>query len=159
MRIKTELSERPPEFTVAREGQKAVIIFYTDVQEVQREGGETAFEAVSWTLETSWQDDIATRIGENLASWVAKAQADAFKEAAAEVRAKRDNLLAASDSLMALDRLGLTVPTGTTFTAWLSFFKKLGEALLSAVPVYRQALRDIPEQSGFPFEIDWPEEP
>ena len=24
---------------------------------------------------------------------------------------------------------------------------------------YRQALRDIPEQTGFPEEIDWPQEP
>ena len=25
--------------------------------------------------------------------------------------------------------------------------------------VYRQALRDVPEQAGFPFDIDWPEMP
>ena len=42
MRIKTELSERPPVFTVNREGDRAVIIFYTDIKEIQREDGETA---------------------------------------------------------------------------------------------------------------------
>ena len=26
-------------------------------------------------------------------------------------------------------------------------------------PTYRQSLRDIPEQSGFPNDITWPEEP
>lgn len=132
---------------------------YTDVQEEQREDGESAWKAVSWTLETSWQDDIVARIGADVATWLTLAQNEATKIAAAEVRALRDKLLAASDSMMALDRLGLTVPTGTTFTAWLSFFKKLGEALLSDVPVYRQALRDIPNQPGFPFEINWPEKP
>ncbi len=28
-----------------------------------------------------------------------------------------------------------------------------------AMTTYRQALRDIPEQGGFPNEIDWPTEP
>lgn len=126
---------------------------------MQREDGESSWEAVSWTLETSWQDDIAARIGADVEAWLTLAQNAATQIAAAEARAKRDELLAASDAMMALDRLGLTVPSGTTFTAWLSFFKKLGEALLSAVPVYRQALRDIPEQQGFPFDIEWPEKP
>lgn len=158
MRIKTELSERPQEFTVNREGNRAVIIFYTDVQEVQREEG-SSWEAVSWTMETPWQDDIAARIGANLASWLAKAQADAYREAAAEVRAKRDDLLAATDYEKCIDRLGLTVPTGTTFASWKPFLETLGEAVSDAVSTYRQALRDIPEQPGFPFEIEWPEEP
>lgn len=30
---------------------------------------------------------------------------------------------------------------------------------LEAVKVYRQALRDIPEQSGFPKNVQWPVEP
>ena len=35
----------------------------------------------------------------------------------------------------------------------------LSPALKEAYAVYRQALRDVPEQSGFPDAIDWPEEP
>lgn len=30
---------------------------------------------------------------------------------------------------------------------------------LEAVKAYRQALRDIPEQSGFPRNVQWPEKP
>ena len=30
---------------------------------------------------------------------------------------------------------------------------------VAAVKEYRQALRDIPEQAGFPFDVVWPEEP
>lgn len=34
------------------------------------------------------------------------------------------------------------------------------EALeLEAVKTYRQALRDVPEQAGFPSKIEWPEKP
>lgn len=27
------------------------------------------------------------------------------------------------------------------------------------VIAYRQALRDVPQQAGFPYEIEWPEKP
>lgn len=153
------MSERPPEFTVSREGLKAVIIFYTDVVEVQRDEGETAFEAVSWTLEVPWTDNLEERILAGKAAWLALAQAEAFKVAAAEVRAKRDELLSLSDASMALDRLGLDVPSGSTFTAWLSFLKGIGNVLTGAIAIYRKALRDIPEQPGFPYDVDWPVKP
>ena len=159
MRIKTELSERPPVFTVNQEGDRAVIIFYTDIKEIQREDGETAWEAVSWTLESSWTDNIMERITENQAAWLAEAQAEAYEEAAAKVRSLRDKLLADSDAMMAIDRLGLEVPSGSNFTAWLSFLRGIGDALTGAIKNYRQALRDLPEQPGFPFDIEWPDKP
>lgn len=159
MRIKTELSERPPEFTVSREGQTAVITFYTDVQEKQHEDTESVFEAVSWTIVRSWSEGLQERIQAHLEIWRNMAQSECFAAAAAEARARRDQLLADSDSLMALDRIGLSVPSGTTFTAWLSFLKKLGDVLIGDVAVYRQALRDLPEQVGFPYEINWPNKP
>lgn len=163
MRIKTELSERPPEFTVSREGQKAVIIFYTDVVEKQREGEDgqavSYWEAMSWTMEVPWLESLEARINADFDSWLALAQQEAVELAAVAARAMRDELLKDSDALMALDRLGLTVPTGTTFTSWLSFLRGIGEALTGAVKNYRQALRDVPEQEGFPFDIVWPEKP
>ena len=60
---------------------------------------------------------------------------------------------------MALDRLGLDVPSGTTFTAWLSFLRTFGEALTGDWARYRKALRDLPQQEGFPFNIEWPVPP
>ncbi len=159
MRIVTELSERPPAFTVSREGNKAVIVFYTDVQEKQRDEGATAFEAVSWTMEVPWTDSLEARISGATEAWFGLAQSEAFAEAAAEVRAKRDELLSLSDASMALDRLGLVVPSGSTFSSWLSFLKGLGDVLSNRIAVYRQALRDIPQQEGFPYNVVWPEKP
>ena len=54
---------------------------------------------------------------------------------AVEVRAKRDELLASSDSMALADRIT---------DAWRT---------------YRQALRDVPAQSGFPTNVTWPTEP
>ena len=62
------------------------------------------------------------------------------EQPAKEARAKRDRLLAESDwvTIRATDT-GDPVPT-----EWQT---------------YRQALRDIPDQTGFPEEIEWPQEP
>ena len=82
------------------------------------------------------------------------------EESAAEFCRKiRNKLLEQSDAEMSLDRLGLTVPSGATFTAWLSFLKGLGSALTGAWSTYRQALRDLTVQPGFPFDVTFPEKP
>lgn len=81
------------------------------------------------------------------------------EDAAMFARKIRNKLLEESDNELTLDRIGLTVPSGTTFTAWLTFLKKLGDALTGSWAVYRKQLRDLPEQSGFPFNIDFPVKP
>lgn len=71
---------------------------------------------------------------------VAKDQAQIDNETAqvaANVRAERDSKLANSDWTQVAD-----APVDQT--AWAT---------------YRQALRDMPEQNGFPWDIQWPEAP
>ena len=59
------------------------------------------------------------------------------EQASASVRANRDELLTSCDWTQLPDS-----PADTE--AWT---------------VYRQKLRDLPEQAGFPYEISWPEQP
>lgn len=66
----------------------------------------------------------------------AEYNANADTRAAAEVREKRDAKLAATDWRASSDL--------TLSTEWAT---------------YRQALRDIPSQAGFPNTIVWPTEP
>ena len=61
-------------------------------------------------------------------------------EYASEARAKRDALLAETDFMLMPDY-------------------PLSEAKRAAVAAYRQALRDVPAQAGFPRQIDWPVKP
>lgn len=79
--------------------------------------------------------------------------------AAALARKIRNRLLSESDSVMSLDRLGLKVPSCSTITAWLSFLRSLGAILTGEWAKYRQQLRDLPEQAGFPFNIEFPKKP
>ena len=62
-------------------------------------------------------------------------QADAVAASATQVRAQRDAWLASSDNMALADRIT---------EEWRT---------------YRQALRDVPAQAGFPTNITWPTEP
>ena len=62
------------------------------------------------------------------------------EELAAQARSQRDALIAATDYLMASDY-------------------PIDDETRAAVSAYRQALRDVPQQEGFPYAIVWPEKP
>lgn len=81
------------------------------------------------------------------------------EDAAAFARKIRDKFLCDTDKRVALDRFNISVPSGGDFTAWLSFLKFLGEIVTGAWATYRQELRDLPEQEGFPFNITFPAPP
>lgn len=97
---------------------------------------------------------------ETLQGAYARACAERNEEDAAAIARKiRNKLLKESDDRMTFDRLGLTVPSGATFTAWLSFLRGLGEVLVGSWARYRQQLRDLTEQVGFPFDVSFPTPP
>ena len=81
------------------------------------------------------------------------------EDAAAFARKIRNKMLDDSDNRMSLDRFGLIVPAGITFTSWLQFFKDLGKIITGAWAKYRKDLRDLPDQEGFPFNIEFPTPP
>lgn len=62
------------------------------------------------------------------------------EEYAAEARERRNALIAETDYMAMPDY-------------------PLDEEKKAAVLAYRQALRDVPEQAGFPRQIDWPVKP
>ena len=60
--------------------------------------------------------------------------------AAAAVREKRDQLIAETDYLLMPDY-------------------PISAENLESIKAYRQALRDVPQQDGFPLSVTWPEKP
>ena len=75
------------------------------------------------------------------------------QQAAALVRKIRNRLLDNTDKEMSLDRLGLDTSSATKFIASLIRIFNGGWAQ------YRQALRDITKQAGFPFAVTFPTPP
>ena len=85
-------------------------------------------------------DNVATKDADvgDIAIYLTDAEYDTVL--AASARQKRDRLIAATDYLVTPDY-------------------PIEPDRLAKVKIYRQALRDIPEQSGFPRTITWPEKP
>ena len=91
----------------------------------------------------SEMDDVMQRAYE-------QAVADNDTDRASEMARKiRNRLLDKSDAQMSLDRIGLNTSTST---AVLASLKNIFD---NDWAVYRQHLRDISAQEGFPFNIDW----
>lgn len=86
---------------------------------------------VNGVLTDMTSDEMAARQAEE-AAWAAGAN----DRAAAEVREKRNSLIVETDYLALSDN-----------------------TMTSEMQTYRQALRDVPSQSGFPTNVTWPTKP
>ena len=95
-----------------------------------------AWSVVDMFADTTDEDGVTTTKAEHEAAY----QADLDSKAAESVRTQRDAKLAESDWMV--------IKSAET-----------GIALAAEWATYRQALRDITQQDGFPNEIDWPAEP
>ena len=141
-------------------GDEAEVTLIENIEEqIETDKAEKSYFWDEYKLRVRNRPGLVESIEKSFEAWLQSAKELDYNKAAKEVRAKRDKLLAESDKVMCLDRLGLSVPNGSTFSAWLSFLKSLGNALSGEWAEYRQALRDVPEQPGFPYEVEFPEKP
>ena len=146
---KTEGFTRPALFSISVSDDIATIRFAENVTEkvieaTEDEEEQKVYEYDSYTLEVKNRANLESNISKNYDNWLAKAKQIERDELAAEVRAKRDALLIETDKEFVLDRINLNDLSG-----------------LSDNPMarYRQALRDIPEQEGFPYNVRFPNKP
>ena len=103
---------------------------------VRPHAGAEGFVHPVWDADTSAWVESAT--AEEIATWELENQAPVPTEA--EIRAKRDRLLAATDWTQVMDA-PIDADTRKAFRE------------------YRDALRDIPEQESFPANVVWPDMP
>ena len=75
--------------------------------------------------------------------------------AAATARAIRNQMLVESDNECTLDRILTDAPNSEAFEDWLPWLIAIATHKNNDWGAYRQHLRDITKQPGFPFEIDW----
>jgi len=98
-----------------------------------------------------------------LETWKQQAKKLYEDKLAADVRAIRNDLLSESDKYQYLDRAGLKLPDTISATSMLTAFKDLITSLKTLVSgdwaKYRQALRDITKQKGFPYDVEFPNKP
>ena len=149
--------------------ENAPFFFFDDIkeeiQEIENfENKETETKKVYsydiYTIKTVYRENLAEKIEENIEKWLKSAKNVSYNEAAAEVRTKRNELLKESDAEMCIDRLGIEIPEEITVTNLLTVvtkvFKGISNILNNNMSKYRQELRDITKQEGFPYNVKWP---
>lgn len=141
MRAKTNYAAQPEavEIVPGNAGQ-SLIMFRENIEEVTDGDGNVTYKADEYVLTVPTTTDIEARVAANQEAWLTRAKDADYEAVADEVRAERGRLLAASDWTQMPD--GALTPEEKA--AWA---------------VYRQALRDIPEQAGFPYDVSFPVKP
>ena len=103
MKQMTELSERPPVYSVTNDNGIARVRFYTDVQEQQRED-ETIFTAIMWEMSCVWLPTLPARVKNAPEMWLAKVKAITHAEEAA-ARLEELKATATDDALVDLGEM------------------------------------------------------
>lgn len=125
---------------------------YIDATRIDCEIQHEKFGWIPYTLDpadtdqTINNDDLLAAMSANgdVAAYVPPTQAELDEQAAAAVRAERDMKLATEVDPIAGNALRWASLTAEQQQAWAD---------------YRQALLDVPSQSGFPHDIVWPNKP
>lgn len=95
-------------------------------------------------------NQIKSEMDEVMQKAYERAVKDNDADGAAELARKiRNRLLDKSDAQMSLDRISLNTSNAT------AFLTSLKNIFSNDWAIYRQHLRDITAQEGFPFNIDW----
>lgn len=126
---------------------KCDIVFYTNIVEKEQKITNMEendiikiYEYDIYRINIDYRDGIKEEVENNYQEWLKKAKQSEYSELATEVREKRDKLLDATDKFTIIDY-------------------PISENSKKEVLEYRQKLRDLPEQEGFPYDIKWPEKP
>ena len=150
--MKTESNIRPSvEFEVEAipkaPGRPCTVIFYDNIQgpltrpaEGENAEGEEYFTFDRYEVQTTYREGLDGIIEENKEAWLEAAKKAEEDAAAEEVRSTRNKLLEEIDWTQTIDA-------------------PISAKSRSELRTYRQQLRDITEQEGFPYEVEWPVRP
>ena len=121
------------------------VVFYANIEQKQQtdtmSGREiTLWEYDSYTLPVKGVPNLTAQIDADYYGWMQRAVDHEYTTEAGKVRALRDQLLNDCDVRYCNPEL----------------WSAMGEAEKQAWREYKQALRDIPEQEGFPFSVGFP---
>ena len=135
MRTITDYTKKPKAQEVIVIGDKATVFIRKSIKSYKDEEGATRYTAIEYSTQVK---ALGFKMSDDFEKLLIQAETDAE---AARVRATRNALLDKSDKEVMPDRKDAAAKS---YDGWVT---------------YRKALRDIPEQKGFPFEIEWPVAP
>lgn len=163
--MKTESDIQQPKYILEPiEYGRVRVTLYANETPVEKDG-VTRYLYDKYATDVPDRPSLGQYISGNLDAWITACDEAETQEIAEEARKARDKLLAETDYLMAIDRINLTIPTLTANTtaqacaALKTLCASLQVACSGEWAEYRQSLRDITLQPGFPRDIVWPKKP
>lgn len=132
-------------FEILPNGKTCTIIFYDNIKSNSVIDGMTGMSLPSWDyekyeLETNYNSSLLAQIESDYSTWLQKAKQAEKDTEAQKVRDYRDNLLNACDIKHCNPE------------KWMA----MSDSEKLAWATYKQALRDITAQQGFPYSVIWP---
>ena len=129
--MKTHYTQKPNKMEIINIDDKDLIYVRENIEEetISTEGSET-----TGYIADEYYMTLPHPATGNYEEYLSSAKSMEIESLSSIARERRDKLLSETDYLALSDQ---TMPEN--------------------VKSYRQALRDIPEQSGFPYEINWPQ--
>jgi hypothetical protein len=131
-------------FEILKSGNKCTIIFYTNVVLSATTDGMTGQSVDSWDyeryeLKMNYNSSLSAQIATDYSTWLQKAKQSEKDTEAQKVRDYRDNLLNECD-IKHCNPEKWTAMTDSEKLAWTT---------------YKQSLRDVTVQEGFPYAVNW----
>lgn len=168
--MRVESRERPANNFILdnRKGNLIEVTFFDDIKSEMRKEQDSDNEVEVFTykvykITTTFREDLEEHIQNNLNDWLESLKEQEKDSLATEIREKRNKLLEESDKYMILDRLTMNFPQEISLTNIVSvikdFFKTLSNIKNGSWAKYRQELRDLPNQEGFPYDVKFPDKP
>ncbi len=168
--MRVESRERPANSFILdnRKGNLIEVTFFDDIKSEMRKEQDSENEVEVFTykvykITTTFREDLEEHIQNNLNDWLESLKEQEKNSLATEIREKRNKLLEESDKYMILDRLTMDFPQEISLTNIVSvikdFFKTLSNIKNGSWAKYRQELRDLPNQEGFPYDVKFPDKP
>lgn len=128
----------PYEFEIC--GDNVNITFFDNIVEVEPVDETPRYTYDIYHMTVRNRPTLISDLDSNISMWILAARTAEYTQLATAIREKRDLLLSETDYLMTQDY-------------------PISVADRELMIAYRKALRDIPEQSGFPFDIIFPLKP
>lgn len=142
------------------------VVFFSDISKIEKTVEEetvTMFVYNTYRVSVPYRENLTELIEKDFNVWLDFAKKCYYDLKAKEVRSIRDKLLADSDKNMALDRLNFDIPKSITMTnivtAVKAVFSIIDDAKNGEWATYRQELRDLTKQEGFPYNVEFPNKP
>lgn len=137
--MRAESNIRPKKnYSIDIRKDKAIITFFDNIQEVT-ENEETKYIYDVFEIKIQNREDLEQKLEDEgyYDSLLELAKEEYGQKLADEIRKIRDELLQETDKFLLEDF-------------------PISEEQKEKYKIYRNALREIPEQQGFPYEVSWP---